>query len=30
LIALLWQGVKRCRDRTFAWRGTAVEIPRSS
>jgi len=30
LIALLWQAVKRCRDRTFAWRGTAVEIPRSS
>jgi hypothetical protein len=27
LIGMLWQGLKRCRDRSFTWRGTAVTIP---
>ncbi|HRK31807.1 MAG TPA: glycosyltransferase family 2 protein [Tepidisphaeraceae bacterium] len=28
LIGLLWEGIRRCSDRKFAWRGTAVEIAR--
>lgn len=27
MIGLLWEGLRRCRDRRFEWRGTAVTIP---